>query len=253
MQTRQTRAPSRLVASITGIVIAAASFATLAQAQDKPLIEKWLDGEVKAKFPAVTYDGPRIELRYSTFIGEFGIDVKAFKLLETATNGKLAVRPFWGNTLANMMRGPFEAVAGGVADFGNCYVSNSPGGFTIHALLNTPFLFETSQQGSWMYTELYPRFFKKDYEAKGVYMIRTNPTRPSQILMARAAVEKLEDIKGKKTWSLGSPYVNDMLKALGAAPTFIPVPEVYTALQSGVLDGVANHDAGFSLFKWNEV
>jgi TRAP-type transport system periplasmic protein len=250
MHPRQSRA--RRIARIASIVIASC-MSLAAHAQDKPLIEKWLDGEVKANFPAVTYNGPRIELRYATFIGEFGIDVKAFKLLEAATGGKLAVRPFWGNTLANMMRGPFEAVSGGVADFGNCYVSNSPGGFTLHHLLNTPFLFESSQQGSWMYTELYPRFFKKDYEAKGVYMIRTGTTRPSQIMSRNAAIEKLEDLKGKKIWSLGSPYVNDMMKALGAAPTFIAIPEVYTALQSGVLDGVANHDAGFTLFKWNEV
>lgn len=243
----------RLCTVLFAAIVAFVSYASGVAAQEKPLIEKWLDGEVKAKFPAVTYNGPPIELRYSTFIGEFGIDVRAFKRLEAETNGKLVVKPFWGNTLANMMRGPFEAVSGGVADFGNCYVSNSPGGFTIHALMNTPFLFETSQQGSWMAMEVYPEFLKKEYEAKGVYLIRTNTTRPSQILTSKAPIEKLEDLKGKKIWSLGSPYVNDMIKALGAIPTFIPVPEVYTAMQSGVLDGVANHDAGFTLFKWNEV
>ncbi len=210
-------------------------------------------GEVKANFPPVTYNGPPIELRYSTFIGEFPIDVKAFKRLEADTNGKLVVRAYWGNTLANMIRGPFEAVSGGVVDFGNCYVSNSPGGFTLHAALSTPFAFETSQQGSWTAMELYPEFLKKEYEAKGVYLIRMGMTRPSQILMSKSAVEKIDDLKGKKLWTLGSPYVNDMIKALGASPTFIPIPDVYTAMQSGVLDGVVNHDASFSLFKWNEV
>src|SRR5262245_55839864 len=115
----------------TAIAAASIACSNAASAQDKPLIDKWLDGEVKANFPKVTYNGPPIELRYSTFIGEFPIDVKAFKRLEAETNGKLVVKPYWGNTLANMVRGPFEAVSGGVADFGNCYVSNNPAGITL--------------------------------------------------------------------------------------------------------------------------
>jgi TRAP-type C4-dicarboxylate transport system substrate-binding protein len=245
----------RIGGSLVAATCLAASlvWTSVALAQEKPLIDKWLDGEVKAKFPPVTYNGPPIELRYSTFIGEFPIDVRAFKRLEAETNGKLSVRAYWGNTLANMVRGPFEAVSGGVVDFGNCYVSNSPGGITLHSALSTPFAFENSQQASWTAMELYPEFLKKEYEAKGVYMIRMGLSRPSQLLMSKTSVDKLADLKGKKIWTLGSPYVNDMIKALGASPTFIPIPDVYTAMQSGVLDGVANHDASFALFKWVEV
>lgn len=94
------------------IVAGSISLSQLALAQEKLLIEKWLDGEVKANLPKVTYDGPPITLRYSTFIPEFPIHVKAFKRLEADTNGKLIVRAYWGNTLANAQRGAFEAISG---------------------------------------------------------------------------------------------------------------------------------------------
>lgn len=228
-------------------------YATGGQAQEKPLIEKWLDGEVKANYPKITYSGPPIELRWASFTGEISVDTRAFKRLEGDTNGKLVVRTYWGNTLANMTRGAFESVSAGIADFGPCLVSFNPGGFTLHAGLQMPFAFENAVQGAWVATELYPQFLKRDYEAKGVYLLRLSFTRPSQLMTAKTSIEKLEDLRGKKIWSLGSPLVNDMIKSLGATPTFVPLPETYTALQSGVVDGVANHDAAFLFFKWSEV
>lgn len=239
-------------------VCAAAALAAMgswqgALAAEKPLIEKWLDGEVKANYPAVTYDGPPIELRWATFLGEFPIDVRGFERLTADTNGKLVVRPYWGNTLTDMTRGAFESVSSGIADFGPCIVSYNPAGLALQPGLQVPFKFETSVQGTWAAMELYPAFLKKDYEQKNVYLFRMNMTQPAQVLTSGASVDKLEDLGGKKIWSLGSPIVNDMIKALGAVPTFIPIPETYTAFQSGIVDGIVNHDASYALFKWNEL
>jgi TRAP-type C4-dicarboxylate transport system substrate-binding protein len=92
-----------------GVVLTLASLAISgAQAQEKRLIEKWLDGEVKSKAPAVTYSGPPIQLKFSTFIAPTTVTgqiyVRAFKRLEADTNGKVQVRPFWGSTLGNAQR-----------------------------------------------------------------------------------------------------------------------------------------------------
>lgn len=102
-------------------------------------------------------------------------------------------------------------------------------------------------------TEVYPRFLKKEYESKGVYLARVTLPRPAQLLMSKAPVEKLEDIKGKKLVSLGSPLVNDILKALGGVPTVVPVPEAYTGFQSGVFDGAPIHDAALMFFRLHEI
>lgn len=239
-------------ATVAAVLVAMGAVAS-ADAVEKPLIEKWLDGEVKAAYPAVTYDGPPIELRWASFLGEFPIDVRGFERLAADTNGKLLVKQYWGNTLTDMTRGAFESVSSGIADFGPCLVSYSPGGFTLQAGLQVPFKFATSVQGTQAAMELYAPFLKADYERKNVYLFKMNLTQPTQVLTSTSRVEILEDMAGKKIWTLGSPIVNDMVKALGAVPSFVPIPETYAAFQSGVIDGIINHDASYGLFKWNEI
>lgn len=222
-------------------------------AQDKPLIAQWIDGEVEANFTEVTYDGDPIELRYGTFIREFPLDLKAFALLEEATNGKLVVKPYWGNSLADMMGGAFESVASGIVDFGNCYSAFSPGGLDLTPLLSTPFIFGDSAHATAVVSAVYPDFLKKEYESKGVYLQRVNMTRPANLLINGTQVDAFEDVHGKKILQVGGPYVRDMLSAMGMVPTAMGVPEVYPGLQTGVIDGAVNHDGAFQLFRWYEV
>lgn len=58
------------------------------------------------------------------------------------------------------------------------------------------------------------------------------------ILMKQSIVSSPEDAKGKKVRILGSPAIQDFWTALGAGPTPMPLPEVYTSLQTGVIDGI---------------
>lgn len=237
------------------LAAAVSIFAVLAGptvAQETPLIKKWIDGEVMADFPTVTYDGEPINLRYSTFIGEFPIDLSAFEILSKATNGKLTVTPYWGNSLANAQRGAFEAVSAGIADFGNCYVSNNPGGFTLTPGLQMPFAFESSMQGSAAAMELYKTHLKAEYEAQGVYLQRINTTRPANLL-TKTPVRSLEDVKGKKLWLVGGDYIANVEEAIGAVPTQIPIPELYTAFQNNTIDGVPIHDAGVMFFNLSDI
>lgn len=253
-----TLAPMRACrAIVAGVAIAALSVgATTASAQDKPLIEKWLNGAVKANFPKVTYSGPNITLKFSSFLPPNSSLAKlhetAFQRLSDATGGKLQVKAFWGNTLANAQRGAFEAIAGGLADFGQCYVGFNPGGFTTHLALAVPYIFAGSSDASWAGMELYPKYLKKDYEAKGVYLTRLSTTPPNEILTIREPVEKLEDMTGKKVWTPAG-FPADLMKAFGATSVPLQVSEVYLGFQSGVVDAVSTHDAGAKLFRFAEL
>ncbi len=59
----------------------------------------------------------------------------------------------------------------------------------------------------------------------------TNDVRP---------IRKPSDLKGLKIRVMETPLYVNMVKALGASPTPIAWPEVYTALQTGVVDGEEN-------------
>jgi len=52
------------------------------------------------------------------------------------------------------------------------------------------------------------------------------------------SINKPEDLKGMKMRVVESPLMLDIFKALGASPTPMPYGEIYSALQTGVIDGL---------------
>ena len=51
----------------------------------------------------------------------------------------------------------------------------------------------------------------------------------------------------------GLSFPSPFIKALGASPISLPVPEVYTALERGVVDGLMFIDYGITSFGWHEI
>ena len=66
-------------------------------------------------------------------------------------------------------------------------------------------------------------------------------------LMSKMPVRKPADLKGKKIASFMRP--SNAAKILGYEEDLMPFPEVYTALQQGVIDAVIWSDMGFMPFK----
>ena len=71
-------------------------------------------------------------------------------------------------------------------------------------------------------------------------------------LVTRKPVRGMEDLKGLKIRTIAGPSV-DMLKALGAVPVVMPMPDVYMALQKGTLDGVMADWEPIEGFRFYEV
>src|SRR3954452_24887000 len=63
----------------------------------------------------------------------------------------------------------------------------------------------------------------------------------SRSVLARKAVKTPEDLSGLKIRTLPNPIITECLPLMGAAATPLAFGEIYTALQSGVLDGL-EHD-----------
>ncbi|NLW56440.1 MAG: TRAP transporter substrate-binding protein [Firmicutes bacterium] len=69
----------------------------------------------------------------------------------------------------------------------------------------------------------------------------------------KAPVTKLSDIKGLKIRVQSSALMLDTIAALGANPTPIDYAELYTSLQTGVVDGAENPPASYYSNKFYEV
>ena len=68
-----------------------------------------------------------------------------------------------------------------------------------------------------------------------------------------APVTKLEDLKGLKIRVQNSAMMLDTISALGGNPTPIDYAELYTSLQTGVVDGAENPPASYYSNKFYEV
>lgn len=66
-------------------------------------------------------------------------------------------------------------------------------------------------------------------------------------------ITKLDDFKGLKVRTMEVPLHKDAYKSLGASPVPLPFGELYTALQTGVVDGNENGPATLEAMKFYEV
>ena len=225
-------------------------------ADERPLIEQWLDGDVDANYTEITYDGPPIRLRFSSFLspsgGLYEVQKRALDRLEADTGGMIQPEAYWGSSLADGQSGAIDAVNEGLVDYSTCYVQFNPGPHELQLALQMPFIFETSLAGVMAATSVYPEYLNDEYEDTGVYLARLSMTPPQQIFSRRSAIREVGDLRGERTWvvgDLGVQYVN----ATGASPVPLSLTEMYSAFQTGVVDHVITHNAAGMLFGINEI
>jgi tripartite ATP-independent transporter DctP family solute receptor len=83
----------------------------------------------------------------------------------------------------------------------------------------------------------------KSLEKKGLKLLGLTTYGFFNLMHKNKSIMNVEDFKGLKLRVIPVPILVDVYKTLGASPTPIAFPEVYTALQQGVVDGTdASYD-----------
>lgn len=173
------------------------------------------------------------------------------KKVEEATKGRVKIEVYPSQTL---VKGPdiFKAVKSGVVDIGWCFHGYWPDMTPLADVITLPSLpFTTGEKGSEVLWRLYEKFPSIQKEFSDVQPLMMWTSSPYFLLTARKQVKTLEDLKGLKIRVTGGPPT-EQIKALGAVPTLIPMPDNYQALDKGVIDGMgapweATH--GFRLYE----
>jgi TRAP-type C4-dicarboxylate transport system substrate-binding protein len=164
------------------------------------------------------------------------------------SNGTLTVRMFPGGAL-----GPapatFQRVKSGVADIGYSLQGFTSDQFPRSLLLEMPDVAQdnvTATRKLWAVFDL----IKDDYQ--GVKVLGLLSTGPNVIISRDKQVKVPDDIKGMRI-RVPSKLVGELLKAMDASPVFMNITEVYNAVQTGVLGGVATGTSALRGFKIGEV
>lgn len=95
-----------------------------------------------------------------------------------------------------------------------------------------------------MHDEMLAAGLQEYYHKKGVHYIAGSLLEPYGVWTTKkwGPVRKMEELKGCKIRTPGG-VLNDTLVVLGATPVAVAVVDMYSALQSGVLDGVSLAEA----------
>lgn len=91
----------------------------------------------------------------------------------------------------------------------------------------------------------------RELERFGVRLVVMYPF-PAQVLFCRAPFRTLDDLRGRKVRTFGNSLV-DLMGALGAQPVSIGFPEVYSALERGVVDCAITGTGSGASARWPEV
>ena len=126
----------------------------------------------------------------------------------------------------------------GSIDFGfltNAYMS------TREESLNAwfmPFLFSDLEEAAAMRESEEAQQMLDSLESQGLIGLDFAFAGNRHILMTDGFVESPDDLSGKKMRIIGSPAVQMFWEETPAGPTAMPLSEVYTSLQTGVIDGM---------------
>ena len=91
----------------------------------------------------------------------------------------------------------------------------------------------------------------RELERFDVRIVATYPF-PAQVFFCRDPIASLTDLKGKRVRTPGGSQ-NDFMQAIGAQPVAIGFPEVYGALERGVVDCAVTGTASGNGARWYEV
>ncbi|MHA1536773.1 MAG: TRAP transporter substrate-binding protein [Alphaproteobacteria bacterium] len=171
------------------------------------------------------------------------------KDLAAATNGKLTIRIYPAGALGKGPKAQFKRAATGVADitFGlHGYTSNQ---FPRTLMVELPGLSSGPVQATRMLWAVYNSHLRAEYTKVVALALWAND---SAVLITRdKPVRNLADIKGMKI-RVPSKLAANLVKAWGGTPVPMPVPKVYNALKTGIVDGVFIGASGIRSFKLNE-
>ena len=163
-----------------------------------------------------------------------------------ATNGKLTIRIYPAGALGKGPKAQYKRAVSGVADmtFGlHGYTSNQ---FPRTLMIELPGVSTGPVQATRMLWAAYDPHFLPEYRRVKAIALWAND---KAVLITRdKPIRTLADVKGMKI-RVPSKLAARLIREWGGTPVPMPVPKVYNALKTGVVDGVFIGASGIRSFK----
>lgn len=164
--------------------------------------------------------------------------------LEKATNGELKARLHLSGTLQIAPNNITPAVGGGVVQLVDDLFNS--GNIPVAGIPRLPGLVRTLEEFNKTAEVLHP-YLEKAFAEKGIVLLAAY-TYPLQVVWGKKKLTSLDDIKGMKL-RVAQPEQGEMVRRFGGTSITISAPEVPSALDRGVVDGIFTAGVGAVLWK----
>lgn len=169
-----------------------------------------------------------------------GLFLKAY--LESRSNGQIKVEIYPASQLGNF-RELFEGVQMNTLELTNTTVGGANQFFPQIQVTDIPYMYRDDLVAEAVgfgpfYDDVREAILKKTGNVR--LMAVGNTGRWRSFFTTKVQIKSAKDLKGVKMRTINSPLQIELVKALGGNPTPVAWGELYTALQSGVVEGTKN-------------
>ena len=177
---------------------------------------------------------------------------KFSELVAAKSGGKMQVKMFVGGVLGSDQAN-ISAIQGGTLEMAVMNTGILASVAKELAIFDFPFLFANNKESDALVDGPVGKKLHQKLEAKGLVGLSYWELGYRQITNSKRALVKVEDIEGLKLRVIPNPINVAWVKALGANPTPLPFPEVYSALEQKAIDGQENPVSVIATSKFWEV
>jgi len=181
------------------------------------------------------------------------LGMEKFKeIVEKNSGGKIKVNMFPGGALGSDQAN-VSAIQGGTLEMASMNSGIFANQVKEFAIFDFPFLFGSSKEADAVVDGPFGKKLHARLEDKGIVGLGYYELGFRHISNSKRPINKVEDLEGLKLRVIPNPINVDWVKALGANPTPLPFPELYSALEQKAVDGQENPVATINGAKLYEV
>ena len=164
--------------------------------------------------------------------------------IDKATGGELKARLHLAGTLQISASNVTQAVGGGVVQVGDDLFNS--GNIPVAGIPRLPMLIQSYEDFAKADAVLHP-YIEKGFAQKGTTVLASY-TYPLQFMWGRKKLESLADLRGLKM-RVAQPEQGEFVRRFGGTSITMSAPEVPSALDRGVVDGIFTAGVGAVLWK----
>jgi C4-dicarboxylate-binding protein DctP len=178
--------------------------------------------------------------------------VKAAELIKQRTNGDVVITVYPSAQLGGA-REMIEGVQLGTIEIANTTTAWASGFNPLVSVLDIPYLLPSRRDASRKLVDgQFGRGVLDSFSKRGLEALALWPG-PRKLFTSNKPLPDIAAFAGQRIRIADSKILAEQIKALGAIPIVVPFGEVYTALQTGVIDGQENPADAIRSMKFFEV